>query len=143
VRTEIALLFVDGGELPEVVRTITEQAGLVVRLHGGAVVAAFIASDYASPTAMALVAARALARQRCRVVTHATSALVRRTAQGKLTMYGEDLEDIEAWIPGTPVSGLVLTSAAAELSGVATVAATEASGFFREADRDPTDATTR
>ena len=117
------------------VRAITGADGSVVRHHGAALVAAFTESDYGSPIASALAVSHALAQMRCRIVLHATSALVRRSAAGKQTLYGEDLERIDGWIPRVPFSGVLLTAAAAGLSDEATVPAVDVPGFFRVQDR--------
>src|SRR5439155_2886646 len=52
----------------------------------------------------------------CRVAIHASDALVRRSAQGRVAVYGVDVDQVDRWLPRAPWTGLVLTAAAAALA---------------------------
>jgi tetratricopeptide (TPR) repeat protein len=143
VRGRVALLWAQGCDPVAVVRAVGDVSGIVVRQRGEAVLAAFTGLDHEAPLAAALTAARALTEERARIVLHVASALLRRSAQGKVTVYGDDLEHIERWLPAAPgpggAAGVLLTGAAAELAPDA-IAASDVPGFFRTRQRDRTDA---
>ena len=104
-QTETALAWIVGGEPLAVARSISELHGTIVHQRGEGLLAAFSAAAHEAPTESALVAARDLSRERCRVVVHVTSALVRRAAHGKLMVYGPDIERTERWLPALPFAG--------------------------------------
>ena len=143
VRGRVALIWAEGADPVAVVRAVGDVNGLVVRRRGDGVLAVFTGLDHDTPLAAALGAAQALAAEHARIIVHAGTALVRRTAQGKVTAYGDDIEQFERWLPASPGagagSGILLTAAAAELAPDAD-AAPDAPGFFRPGQRDRTDA---
>ena len=142
VRGRIALLWTSGADPVAVVRTVGDVNGLVVRQRGDGVLAVFTGLDHDTPLAAALAAALALAAHRARSVIHLGSALLRRSAQGKVAVYGDDIEHAERWLPPPPFgglpSGILLTAAAAELTPDA-VGSPDVAGFFRPGRRDRTD----
>lgn len=119
----VALAWIACGDASEVVRAVTDYHGVVVRQLGDAILAAFSAQHHDHPTLAALAATRDLAD---RIAIHETAALVRRTADGRLAIYGPAIDDPQTWLPSTPFTGLFLTPAAAE----------QAPGFARDGD-DP------
>ena len=130
----VVLAWVEAGDPVTVVRAITEVHGLVVRSHGDGILAAFTALHHDAPLAVALAVCRELTCERCRSVVHASTALVRRSAQGKTTVYGEDVERSARWVPSQPYEGLLLTAAAAALAPGTTRPAPGLAGLFRERD---------
>ncbi len=137
----VVLAWVEGGDPVTVVRAITEVHGLVVRSHGDGILAAFTSLHHDAPLAVALAVCRELTCERCRSVVHASTAMVRRSAQGKTTVYGEDVEQRARWVPSRPYVGLLLTATAAALAPGATRPAPGLPGLSRELERDPTDTT--
>jgi eukaryotic-like serine/threonine-protein kinase len=141
VRGRVALLWIEGCDPLAVVHAVGEVNGLVVRRRGDGVLAAFTGLDHDTPLAAALAAAHALVRAepRARIVIHLGTALVRRSAQGKVTAYGDDVEHVERWLPGSPFAGgragIQLTAAAA-LAPDAALAAPDAPGVARPRRRD-------
>ena len=142
VRGRIALLWTSGADPLAVVRAVGDVGGLVVRQRGDGVLAVFTGLDHDTPLPAALTAAQALAAHRARSVIHLGSALLRRSAQGKVAVYGDDVEHVERWLPPPPfaglASGILLTAAAAELTPDA-VASPDVPGLFRPGRRDRTD----
>jgi hypothetical protein len=133
-QSEVALAWIVGGDPVIVARAIGEMHGLVVRQKGDGILAAFTAAHHDAPLTVALGACRGLARERCRVVIHASTALVRRSAQGKPMVYGKDIENVDAWTPPRPFVGLVLSPQAAERARSSCVPAPDVPGFSREKD---------
>ncbi|HEX3765388.1 MAG TPA: protein kinase, partial [Kofleriaceae bacterium] len=141
VRGRIALLWTAGADPVAVVRAVGDVSGLVVRQRGDAVLAVFTGLDHEAPLPAALAAAHALAGERGRSVIHIGTGLVRRSAQGKIAAYGDDVERVERWLPppyAGLASGILLTAAAAELAPDA-VPSPDVPGFFRPGWRDRTD----
>ncbi len=139
--SEVALAWIEHADPVIVARAVAEVQGIVVRSRGAALLAAFVEHHNAVPLDVALGVCRALAGERRRCAVHLTTALIRRTPQGKATVYGPDVDHAEHWIPSVPFSGVMLTREAANaLSGGATPAP-EVPGFFRPNQRDRTDAT--
>jgi eukaryotic-like serine/threonine-protein kinase len=147
VRGRVALIWIEGCDPATVVSAVGDVNGLVVRHRRDGVLAAFAGLDHDMPLAAALAAAEALSTERARCVIHVGSALLRRSPQGKVAAYGDDVEHFERWLPVPPFSGslagTLLTAAAAELApgghdGV--VPSPEAPGFFRPGQRDRTTA---
>jgi hypothetical protein len=133
-QAEVVLAWIAGGDPGPITRAIAEVQGIVARQRGDGIVAAFTAREHESPLASALAVCRDLERQRCRIVVHVTSALVRRSAQSKTMVYGKELERVESWTPSTPFVGLVLTPAAAERAQTRSLPAADVPGFLRQAD---------
>ena len=131
VQSEVALAWIAGGDPVAVARAITAVQGIVVKQRGEGLLAAFTATQHDDALTTALAVCRELPRERCRVVVHTTSALVRRTSQGKLMVYGTELERTDAWTPAVPFVGLLLTARATEhtKSGIP---APDLPGYFRE-----------
>ncbi len=143
VRGRVALVWIDGCEPIAVVRAVGDVNGIVVRRRGDGVLAAFSGLDHDLPLAAALAAARGLAVDRARVVLHVGTALMRRSSQGKVTAYGDDIEHFERWLPAEPLAGptgIVMTAAAAELVPDDALPIAELAGFFRPGRRERTDA---
>jgi tetratricopeptide (TPR) repeat protein len=143
VRGRVALLWIEGCEPLAVVRAVGDVNGIVVRRRGDGVLAAFTGLDHDMPLAAALTAARALAIDRARLVLHVGTALMRRSPQGKVTAYGDDVEHVARWLPAEPFAGpagIVLTAAAAELTPDDAQPIPELAGFFRPGRRERTDA---
>jgi tetratricopeptide (TPR) repeat protein len=142
VRGRVALLWVEGAEPVAVVRAVGEVNGLVVRRRGDGVLAAFTGLDHDSPLTAALAAVRAITAERGSLVLHVGTALIRRSPQGKVSAYGDDVEHFERWLPppGSVTSGLILTGAAAEVAPDAPRAMPELPGFYRPGRRERTDA---
>ena len=141
VRGRVALLWIEGVEPIAAVRAVGDVNGIVVRRRGDGVLAAFTGLDHDMPLAAALAAARSLAGEGARLVIHAGSALMRRSAQGKVTAYGDDVEHVERWLPAPGAApGILLTAAAAELTPDDARPAPELPGFFRTGRRERTDA---
>jgi eukaryotic-like serine/threonine-protein kinase len=140
VRGRVALLWIAGCDPVAVVRAVTEVNGVVARRRGDGVVAAFTGLDHDAPLAAALAAAEALGDAHVRIVLHLTTGLVRRSAYGKVTVYGEDLEHVERWIPAAPplAAGVLLTAAAAEIASAGARPAADAPGWFRPGQPDRT-----
>jgi hypothetical protein len=142
VRGRIALLWTTGCDPATVVRAVGDVSGLVVRQRGDGVLAVFTGLDHETPLPAALAAAQALAAERARSVIHVGAALLRRSAQGKIAAYGDDVEHVERWLPAPlfagGASGILLTQAAAELAPDA-IASPDVPGFFRPGRRDRTD----
>ncbi len=137
----VALAWVEHADPIVVARLVAEVNGVIVRQRGDGLLAAFPGRHGEPVLGAALGVCRTLAGERRRAAIHLTTALVRRSAQGKATVYGLELEHPERWVPGGPYTGNVLTrAAAAEVVGGAT-AIDEVPGFFRESQRDRTDAT--
>ena len=136
----VALAWIDRADPVAVTRAIMGLNGIVVGQRGEGILAAFSAQQHDSPLQVALAACRPLLGERRRIALHVTTALVRRSQQGKPMVYGTDVEQTTRWLPTVPFTGMVLTAAAAQaLPGV--VPAADVSGFFREQQRDRTDAT--
>jgi eukaryotic-like serine/threonine-protein kinase len=140
-RDTVVLAWIEGGDPIAISRAITSVHGIIVRSRPGAVLAAFASQFHDAPLTVAIACCRALAHDRCRIVIHVTTTLVRRSAQGKPAFYGPEIEQPTSWAPATVFSGMVLTAAAAELAASTAVPATDVPGFFRDAKRDRTDAT--
>src|SRR5262245_48650426 len=142
VRGRVALLWTSGTDPIAVVHAVSEVSGLVIRQRGDGVLAAFTGLDHETPLAAAISAAQTLAAQRAYSVIHVGNALLRRSAQGRVAAYGDDVEHVERWLPAAPYAGLasaiLLTAAAAELARDA-VPSTDVPGFFRPGRRDRTD----
>ncbi len=137
-RSELAaLVWIDGGDPVAVVRAVTDVQGLVVRRAGDGIVAAFASMHHDAPVAAALALCNEIAGAHARIVLHAATVLVRRTPNGKVAVYGDDVERLDAWLPQLPFRGVVATYAAApRLRGGAVVAATDVAGAFRVAGDD-------
>jgi hypothetical protein len=140
-RDTVVLVWIEGGDPITLARAITEVHGLLLRSRPGVVLAAFAAQYHEAPVALALATCRELAHERCRIVIHAATALVRRSAHGKPAFYGPDIEHPESWAPRMLFTGMVVTAAAAELAPNLVVPASDVAGFFRDAKRDRTDST--
>lgn len=140
-RDKVVLAWIEGGDPITITRAVNDVHGIIVRGRPGAVLAAFAAQFHDDPVAVALAACRDLAHDRCRIVLHVTSALVRRSAQGKPAFYGPEIEQPASWAPATVFTGMVLTRAVAELAPSLVVPAVGLPGFSRAAKRDRTDAT--
>jgi tetratricopeptide (TPR) repeat protein len=142
VRGRIALLWASGADPVAVVGAVGDVSGLVVRQRGDGVLAVFTGLDHDTPLQAALAAAQALATERGRSVIHLGTALLRRSAQGKVAAYGDDIDHFERWLPPPPftqlASGILLTAAAAEHARDA-LASPDVPGFFRPGRRDRTD----
>ena len=138
---KVVLVWLDGGDPITVSRAITDVHGMVVRSRPGAILAAFATTHHDAPLAVALATCRDLARDRCRVVVHVASVLVRRSAHGKSTFYGPAIERVTEWVPTAPFSGLVLTTDAAEIAGASAAPAHDLPGFWRPVARDRSDST--
>jgi tRNA A-37 threonylcarbamoyl transferase component Bud32 len=138
-KDRVALAWIEGADPLVVARGVGEVQGIVVRSRGDGILCAFSSLHHDAPHEAALRAVRPLVRDRCRAVIHVSDALVRRAAQGRATVYGADIEQLQRWIPAIPYGGLVVTSAAAALTR--TRPAPEVPGFARLLDRDQTDAT--
>ena len=141
VRGRVALLWTSGCDPIAVVRAVGDVSGLVIRRHGDGVLAAFTGLDHDTPLSAALAAAQVLIAERARSVIHLATALLRRSAQGKVAAYGDDVEHVERWLPAPPfglVPGVLLTAAAAELVPDA-APSPDVPGFFRPGRRDRTD----
>jgi eukaryotic-like serine/threonine-protein kinase len=143
VRGRIALLWTSGADPVAVVRAVGDVSGLVVRQRGDSVLAVFTGLDHEAPLPAALAAAQALGLggDRGCTVIHLGSGLLRRSPQGKIAAYGDDVERVERWLPPPPygglASGILLTAAAAELAPDA-VPSPDVPGFFRPGRRDRT-----
>lgn len=138
---KVVLAWIEGGDPVSVSRAIADVHGIIVRSRPGSMLVAFPAQYHDAPLAVAVTACRPLAHDRCRVVLHASSALVRRTSHGKPAFYGPEIEQPARWTPAVPFTGLLLTAAAAELAATTSTPVPELPGFFRDAERDRTDAT--
>ncbi len=141
VQTQVALVWIECADPVIVTRAVTDVHGIVVRHRGDGILAAFSTQHHDAPLSVALEVCRPLVGERRRIVVHMTSALVRRSAQGKVTVYGSDIEQAERWLPAVPYSGMLLTSSATEALSSGASAVGEVPGFFREGRRDRTDAT--
>ncbi len=139
-RDQVVLAWIEGGDPITIARAINDVHGIIVRSRPGAVLAAFASQFHDAPLAVALNACRHLAHDRCRVVLHVATTLVRRTAHGKPAFYGPQIEQPASWSPPTVFAGLVMTAAAAELAAGSVAPATDVPGFFRDVNRDRTDA---
>jgi tRNA A-37 threonylcarbamoyl transferase component Bud32 len=140
-RDRVVLVWIEGGDPITISRAITDVHGIVVRSRPGSVLAAFASQFHDAPLAVAVGTCRELAHDKCRIVVHVTTTLVRRSAQGKPAFYGRDVEVPANWTPSTIFSGLVLTAAAADLSPATVVPAADVPGFFRDGQRRSTDST--
>jgi tRNA A-37 threonylcarbamoyl transferase component Bud32 len=109
----VALAWIEGGDPVAVARAVTDVGGVVIRRHGDGVVAGFPAALHDAPVADALALCGELAARHGRIAVHAASLLVRRTPQGKLAIYGDDVDHVDGWLPAMPFRGLVVTAAAA------------------------------
>jgi hypothetical protein len=142
VRGRVALLWTAGADPIAVVRAVGDVSGVVIRRRGDAVLAAFTGLDHDTPLVAALTAAQALVSERGRSVVHIASALLRRSTQGRVAAYGDDVEQVERWLPAPPFAdlapGILLTAAAAELAPDA-APSSDIPGFFRPGRRDRTD----
>jgi eukaryotic-like serine/threonine-protein kinase len=141
VRDTVVLAWIEGGDPITIARAINDVHGMVLRSRSGAVLAAFAAQFHEAPVAVAIATCRELAHGRCRIAIHVTSALVRRSAHGKPAFYGPEIEQPASWVPPTLFTGMVLTSAAAELAPGLVTPANDLAGYFRDAKRDRTDTT--
>jgi len=130
----VALAWISCADASEVVRAVTDVHGVIVRQVGDAILAAFSAQHHEQPTLVALAATRDLANVD-RIAIHETEALVRRTAQGRLAIYGTAIDEPQRWLPAIGFSGLVLTDAAAHHVRERAVPATDVPGFWRDAQR--------
>ncbi len=139
--SQVALAWIERGDPVTVTRAVSEVHGIVVSQRGEGILAAFSSQHHDAPLSVALGVCRPLVGDRRRIAIHLTTALVRRSAHGKVMVYGADIEQSERWIPATPFVGMVLTAAAAETLPGGAVKAAEVPGFFREIERDRTDAT--
>ncbi|MBL0215502.1 MAG: protein kinase [Myxococcales bacterium] len=137
----VALAWIERGDPVSVTRAVTEVHGIVVRQRGDGILVAFSSQHHDAPLSVALGVCRSIIGERRRVALHLTTALVRRSAQGKPTVYGPDIEQPERWIPAVPFTGIVLSAAAAETLPGGATPASDVPGFFRESQRDRTDAT--
>ena len=136
----VALVWIEHADPVIVSRTVVEVNGIVVRHRGAGILAAFPGQHDGPALGAALSVCSALTGERRRCAIHLTTALVRRSAQGKVTVYGAELEHPERWIPRVPFSGIVLTRAAAAVVVGGATQIDELPGFFRESQRDRTDA---
>lgn len=136
-QARVVLAWIEGADPLAVARAVGEVQGIVVRSRGDGILCAFTAFQHEAPLTAALHAVRPLVRDRCRAVIHATEALVRRAAGGRLTVYGAELDQLP-WIPTVPYSGIVVTRAITEQP---TRPAADVPGFARLLDRDQTDVT--
>ncbi|MEJ7602758.1 MAG: protein kinase [Kofleriaceae bacterium] len=139
--SQVVVIWADGCETVGAVRAVTERGGVIVRRVGDGVVGAFAAIHHDAPLVVALAAAHDLATRGCRIAIHAGSALVRRAASGKVTIYSELVDRATSWLPAAPPDGVVMTAAAAALDPDAVEPARDVPGWFRERRRDRTDAT--
>lgn len=137
----VALAWIERADPVMVTRAVTEVNGIVVARRGDGIVAAFSTQHHDAPLSIALDVCRPMIGERRRIVIHVTTALVRRSAQGKVMIYGPDVDQIERWIPAAPYTGLLLTASAAQATPGVANPTPEMPGFFREAQRDRTDAT--
>lgn len=137
----VALAWIDRGDPVMVTRAINDLNGIIVGHRGEGILAAFSSQQHDAPLQVALAACRPLLGDRRRIALHVTTALVRRSQQGKPMVYGPDLEQAARWLPAVPFSGLVLTTAAAQALPGGVTPASDVTGFFRELQRDRTDAT--
>jgi hypothetical protein len=140
-RDNVVLAWIENGDPIMVSRAINDVHGILVRSRPGAILAAFATQFHDRPLAVALAACRSLAHDRCRIVIHVASVLVRRSAQGKPAFYGPEIEKTATWVPAVPFTGMVISAAAAELSPTPVTPVPEVPGFFRDIERDRTDAT--
>ena len=138
---QVALAWIERGDPMTVVRAINEVHGIVVSQRGEGVLAAFSAQHHDAPLSVALGVCRPLVGERRRIAIHLTTALIRRSTHGKVMVYGTDIEHSERWIPSVPFTGMVMTGAAAQTLPGGAVKAADVAGFFRESERDRTDAT--
>jgi hypothetical protein len=135
----VALVWLDGGDVVAGLRAINDVGGVVLRRRGDALVAGFAAIQHDAPVAVAMSLFDRLADRHRQLVVHAASLLVRRTPQGKLAIYGAELDAVDEWVPSAPFQGAVATAAAEVLAprGVF-VAAADLPGMFRPHDgREP------
>jgi hypothetical protein len=139
IQAPVVLAMIDGGDPLAITRAITDVQGIVVRQRGEGILAAFT-QNHDAPLTVALAACLALVRERSRIVLHTTTALVRRSAQGKQTVYGTEIDQVDGWMPRVPFTGLVLTAAAARAISTGVTEA-EIEGFFRVTQREHTDVT--
>ena len=137
----VALVWVEHADPIVVARLVAEVNGIVVRHRGAGLLAAFPGRHDEPALGAALGVCRTLSGERRRAAIHLTTALVRRSAQGKPTVYGLELEHPESWVPSVPYLGTVLTEAAAAAVVGGATPIDEVPGFFRESRRDRTDAT--
>ncbi len=137
----VALVWIEHADPVAVARLVAEVKGIVVRQRGTGILAAFPGRHDEPVLGAALGVCRTLAGERRRSAIHLTTALVRRSAQGKATVYGIELEHPERWVPSVPFSGIVLTHTAAAGAVGGATPIDEVPGFFRESQRDRTDAT--
>ena len=133
-QSEVALAWIVGGDPIAVTRAITAVHGIVVRQRGDGILAAFSATHHEAPLDIAFTTCSDL-RDRCSIVLHMCSALVRHSAQNKPMVYGQEIEHVEAWCPAAPFVGLVFTASAAQASKRALVPASGIAGFFRDGTR--------
>ena len=138
--SQVALVWIEHGDPVVVTRAVTEGTGLVVHHRGAGILAAFTAQHEEAPLSVALNVCRALVGERRRFTVHLTVALVRRSAHGKPMVYGSELDHPEQWIPVAPYTGIVLTRAVADALPGAVTPAGDVPGFFRDSQRDRTDA---
>lgn len=138
--TLVGLAWIEHADPMVVARAVSEVNGIVVRHLGRGILAAFPGREDEPTLAAALGVCRSLAGERRRCTVHLTTALVRRSAQGKIAVYGADLDHSERWIPTAPFSGIVLTAAAAAAVPGGATPIEELPGFYRESLRDRTDA---
>ncbi|MBA3498839.1 MAG: protein kinase, partial [Deltaproteobacteria bacterium] len=139
IQAPVVLAMIDGGDPLAITRAITDVQGIVVRQRGEGILAAFT-QNHDAPMTVALAACLALVRERSRIVLHTTTALVRRSVQGKQTVYGGEIDQVDGWLPRVPFAGLVLTAAAARAISTGVTEA-EIAGFFRVTQREQTDVT--
>ena len=132
---QVVLVWIAGDELMAITKTVAQLHGIVVRSRDTDVLAAFASQHHDAPATVAVSACRELEQQRCRCVIHVTRALVRRSAEGKLAFYGEELEDLDRWLPSVPFTGTLLTEAAAKLVPGRTLPAPSVGPGFRELER--------
>jgi hypothetical protein len=140
-RDKVVLAWIENGDPITISHAINDVHGMLVRSRSTGILAAFAWMHHDAPLEVALAVCREIGHERCRVTIHIANVLVRRSAHGKPSLYGREIEDVASWAPGVPFTGVVLTAAAAEHAGDAVRPAQDLSGFWREVRRDRTDAT--
>ena len=140
-RDKVVLAWIENGDPITISHAINDVHGMIVRSRPTGILAAFASMHHDAPLEVALATCREIGHERCRVTIHLANVLVRRSAHGKPSFYGPEIEQVASWAPGVPFTGVVLTAAAAEHAGDAVRPAQDLAGFWREIRRDRTDAT--
>lgn len=140
-RDKVVLAWIENGDPITISHAINDVHGMIVRSRPTGILAAFASMHHDAPLEVALATCREIGVERCRVTIHVANVLVRRSAHGKPSFYGPEIEQVASWAPGVPFTGVVLTVGAAEHAGDAVRPAQDLAGFWREVRRDRTDAT--